>query len=51
VIKAAMLRAGATDRRSPGIGEIPWRPDEGRETTDWKAVAGAYRGASSTSPS
>lgn len=38
-IKAAMLAAGASVIRLPGVAEIPWRPTKDRETTDWKAVA------------
>lgn len=44
-IRAAMLAAGATVIRAKGVGEIPWRPVKPRETTDWKAIAGAYREA------
>lgn len=42
-IQAAMLRAHATVVRAAGVGEIPWRTTKDRETTDWKAVAAAYR--------
>lgn len=42
-VKAAMLAAGAERITAAGVGEIPWRTTKDRETTDWKAVAAAYR--------